>query len=84
MSLLSPVPPSATVLDAFITRHEYLLQLERDAEEEQTRLLNSNCSPKLLEQRGLALNGLGVSGISVGLGGKRYVLSVSIVMGLMR
>jgi DNA polymerase alpha-associated DNA helicase A len=49
------------------------LQLEREEEEEQTRLLNSNCSPKLLEQRGLALGGLGVSSISIGLGGKTYV-----------
>jgi DNA polymerase alpha-associated DNA helicase A len=71
MSLLHPIPPTSAVLDAFLSRHGYLLQLERDAEEEQTRLLNSNCSPKLLEQRGLALNGLGVSGISIGLGGKR-------------
>ena len=76
MSILSPIPPSPTALDAFLSRHEYLLKLEREAEEEQTRLLNSNCSPKLLEQRGLASNGLGVSGISVGLGGKRYVLLV--------
>ena len=73
MSLLHPVRPSGDVLNAFIDRHEYLLQLERNAEEEQTRLLNSNCSPKLLEQRGLALNGLGVSAITVGLGGKKSV-----------
>ena len=64
-------PPSRSVLEAFIGRHEHLLQLERVAEEEQTRLLNSKCSPKLLEQRGLALLGLGVGGISVGLGGKK-------------
>lgn len=71
MSLLKPVPPNEAVLKAFLDRHEYLLTLERGAEEEQTRLLNSNCSPKLLEQRGLALNGLGVSAINVGLGGKK-------------
>jgi len=70
MSILSPIAPSPTALDAFLNQHEYLLKLEREAEEESTRLLNSNCSPKLLEQRGLALNGLGASGISVGLGGK--------------
>ena len=62
--------PSLGVLDAFIGRHEYLLQLERASEEEQTRLLNSKCSPKLLEQRGLAILGLGVSAVNVGLGGK--------------
>lgn len=62
--------PSEEELKAFIARHQHLLQLEHDEEEEQTRLLHSNCSPKLLEQRGLALGGLGVSSISVGLGGK--------------
>ncbi|WWC94533.1 hypothetical protein V866_001379 [Kwoniella sp. B9012] len=71
--LLQPVPPSRSVLEAFINRHQYLLELERKAEEEQTRLLNSKCSPKLLEQRGLSMGGLGVSNISVGLGGKSLV-----------
>lgn len=71
MSVLQPQRPSETLLGAFLDRHEYLLQLERKAEEDQTRLLNSNCSPKLLQQRGLALNGLGVSAINVGLGGKK-------------
>lgn len=73
-TLLQPIPPTRSVLDAFITRHQHLLELERGAEEQQTRLLNSNCSPKLLEQRGLALGGLGVGAISVGLGGKRWDL----------
>lgn len=54
----------------FITKHKQLLQLEREAEQEQTRLLNSKCSPKLLEKKGLALGGLGVASVSVGLGGK--------------
>ncbi|WWC89021.1 uncharacterized protein L201_003939 [Kwoniella dendrophila CBS 6074] len=71
--LIEPVIPSRAVLEAFINRHQYLLELERKAEEEQTRLLNSKCSPKLLEQRGLALGGLGVSNISVGLGGKSLI-----------
>jgi DNA polymerase alpha-associated DNA helicase A len=75
-SLLRPQPPSRSVLEAFIGRHQHLLQLERDAEEEQTRLLNSRCSPKLLEQRGLALGGLGVAVISVGLGGKRSARTI--------
>lgn len=70
-TLLQPVAPSNDVLEAFLSRHRTLLQAERQAEEEQTRLLNSNCSPKLLEQRGLALGGLGVSSLSVGLGGKK-------------
>ena len=69
--LLDPQPPTRSILEAFVTRHQHLVTLERAAEEEQTRLLNSNCSPRLLEQRGLALGGLGVAGISIGLGGKR-------------
>ena len=68
--LIEVQPPTKEELEAFLERHQSLLQLERDEEEEQTRLLNSNCSPKLLEQRGLALGGLGVSNISIGLGGK--------------
>ncbi|ORX35634.1 putative DNA helicase [Kockovaella imperatae] len=72
-AVLIPSPPSTSLLTAFITRHQHLLALERAAEEEQTRLLNSNCSPKLLEQRGLALGSLGVASISVGLGGKHLV-----------
>ncbi|WWC69923.1 uncharacterized protein I206_103867 [Kwoniella pini CBS 10737] len=71
--ILHPATPSRSVLEAFINRHQYLLELERKAEEEQTRLLNSKCSPKLLEQRGLALGGLGCSNISVGLGGKSLI-----------
>ncbi|OCF60945.1 DNA helicase [Kwoniella mangroviensis CBS 10435] len=71
--LLQPVQPTRSVLEAFINRHQYLLELERKAEEEQTRLLNSKCSPKLLEQRGLSIGGLGVSNISVGLGGKSLI-----------
>lgn len=71
--LLHPAPPSDSDLAAFLDRHEHLLSLERSADEEQTRLLNSNCSPKLLEQRGLALGGLGVGGINIGLGGKKWV-----------
>ncbi|KAK8864662.1 hypothetical protein IAR55_001912 [Kwoniella newhampshirensis] len=73
MAVHTPQPPSHQLLDSFIGRHQYLLELERKAEEEQTRLLNSKCSPRLLEQRGLALGGLGVSSISVGLGGKSLI-----------
>ncbi|KAK4686643.1 hypothetical protein P7C73_g3483, partial [Tremellales sp. Uapishka_1] len=72
-ALLQPDHPSTSTLEAFLTRHRDLLQLERLAEEEQTRLLNSNCSPKLLEKRGLALGGLGVSAINIGLGGKNLI-----------
>lgn len=70
VKLLEPKRPDRGELEAFLDRQEALLQLEREEEEEATRLLNTNCGPKLLEQRGLALNGLGVSSQSVGLGGK--------------
>lgn len=72
--VLIPHPPSREELEAFVHRHEALLQLERGEEEEQTRLLNSNCSPRELERKGLSLGGLGVSAINVGLGGKTYVV----------
>lgn len=59
-------------LKAFIKRQRDLLARERDAEIERTSLLLSNCGPKLLEQKGLALNGVGVASINIGLGGKTY------------
>jgi hypothetical protein len=58
-------------LGAFIARHRLLLAKEREAEVERSSLLLSNCGPKLLEQRGLALGGLGIVRVYVGLGGKR-------------
>ncbi|KAI0807382.1 P-loop containing nucleoside triphosphate hydrolase protein [Fomes fomentarius] len=60
-------------LNAFIARQHALLDKERDAEIERTSLLLSNCPPKLLEQKGLCLAGLGVSSVGVGLGGKTLV-----------
>ena len=60
-------------LKAFISRHRSLLLKERDAEVERSSLLLSNCGPRLLEQKGLALIGLGVSNITIGLGGKTCV-----------
>ncbi|KZV75712.1 P-loop containing nucleoside triphosphate hydrolase protein [Peniophora sp. CONT] len=66
------VSSEADVL-AFIDRHRALLAAERAAEVERSALLLSNCGPKLLEQKGLALLSLGVSSISVGLGGKTLV-----------
>lgn len=61
---------SSQDLEAFIKRHRELLAKEREAEIERSSLLLSNCGPKLLEQKGLALIGLGVVGINIGLGGK--------------
>jgi DNA polymerase alpha-associated DNA helicase A len=85
--LLEPIPPSRRAIHAFLSRHLDLLVAERQAEIDQTSLLASKCSPKLLEKRGLAIRGqycvemvgvmlmafaigLGVSNVSVGLGGK--------------
>ena len=63
------MPTSEKELEAFIARHQQLLSDERDAEVERSSLLLSSCGPKLLEQKGLALNNLGVASISIGLGG---------------
>ncbi|KAI8998635.1 P-loop containing nucleoside triphosphate hydrolase protein [Trametes punicea] len=60
-------------LRAFIERHRELLKKEREAEIERTSLLLSNCPPKLLEQKGLALCGLGIASVGIGLGGKTLV-----------
>ena len=60
-------------LAAFVAKHHILLDRERDAEIERTSLLLSNCPPRLLEQKGLSLAGLGVSSIGIGLGGKTCV-----------
>lgn len=53
--LLEPTPPTRKETHAFLSRHLDLLVAERQAEIEQTSLLASNCSPKLLEKRGLAI-----------------------------
>jgi DNA polymerase alpha-associated DNA helicase A len=64
-------------IQAFIDRQRILLARERDAEIERSSLLLSNCGPKLLEQKGLSLGGLGIVGINIGLGGKTCVSSFS-------
>lgn len=63
-------------LAQFLSRLRALCQSERMAEVEQSSLLLSACSPKLLEQKGLALLGLGVSSVQVGLGGKRWLVNL--------
>ncbi|KAF5352066.1 hypothetical protein D9758_009403 [Tetrapyrgos nigripes] len=62
-----------SLLSAFISRQRALLKRERDADIERSSLLLSNCGPKLLEQKGLALLGLGIVGINIGLGGKTLI-----------
>jgi DNA polymerase alpha-associated DNA helicase A len=61
---------SESQVSAFIARHRLLLAREREAEVERSSLLLSNCGPKLLEQKGLSIGGLGVVGLSIGIGGK--------------
>jgi hypothetical protein len=57
----------------FLERFEELLKDERAAEIERTSLLLSNCSPRLLEKKGLAIGNLSIASVSIGLGGKRFV-----------
>ncbi|KAI6126687.1 P-loop containing nucleoside triphosphate hydrolase protein [Pisolithus sp. B1] len=60
-------------LRAFISRQRALLSLEREAEIERTFLLLTSCTPRILEQKGLALGNLGVVSAGIGLGGKTLV-----------
>ena len=59
-------------VQSFIARQRLLLEREREAEIERSSLLLSNCGPKLLEQKGLSLGGLGIVSVNIGLGGKTY------------
>jgi DNA polymerase alpha-associated DNA helicase A len=58
---------------AFIARQRLLLSREREEEITRSSLLLSNCGTKLLEQKGLALTGLSVVDVKIGLGGKMCV-----------
>jgi DNA polymerase alpha-associated DNA helicase A len=60
-------------LKRFIARQKELLLQERNEEIARTGLLLSKSSQKVLEQRGLALGGLGVASMGIGLGGKTSV-----------
>ena len=60
-------------LAAFIARQRLLLSREREEEITRGSLLLTNCGTKLLEQKGLALTGLSVVDIKIGLGGKMCV-----------
>lgn len=57
-------------LSDFFDLQLYLLKQERDAEIEQNSLLLTNCSRKLLEQRGLAVLSLSVNNTTIGIGGR--------------
>lgn len=67
------VPPTPLAIQRFIQGHLDRLFKERQAELEESRLLLSSVSPKVLEANGLALTRLGVLSTSVGIGGKRLV-----------
>lgn len=64
---------STNGISAFIDKQITLLQQEREIEVEESNLLLSNCAPKLLEKKGLALLNLSVASVQVGLGGRRCV-----------
>lgn len=63
---------SESDIHAFVDKYKTLLLEERNEEIERSSLLLSNCGPKLLELKGLALGGLGVVEMNIGLGGKTY------------
>lgn len=71
--LIHPHPPTTPQLQAWLQRHLTLLQRERAAELEESHLLLSSVSPRVLEANGLALCRLGVLNTSIGMGGKSLV-----------
>lgn len=71
-----PTMVSEADIKTFINRQRDLLARERETEIERSSLLLSNCGPKLLEQKGLSLAGLGIASMNVGLGGKTWVISL--------
>ncbi|KAF9494344.1 P-loop containing nucleoside triphosphate hydrolase protein [Pleurotus eryngii] len=64
---------SESDIHEFIDKYKALLLEERNEEIERSSLLLSNSGPKLLELKGLALGGLGVVEMNIGLGGKTLV-----------
>jgi DNA polymerase alpha-associated DNA helicase A len=61
----------STSVEVFLAGFAQLLTKEREADVQRTALLFTNCSRKLLENKGLALGSLTVASVGVGLGGKR-------------
>jgi len=62
--------PRSTVIDAFVARQLRLLELERDAEVEETARLQATLPAQELEQRGLSLLRLRIADEFSGLGGR--------------
>ena len=71
--LRTPQPPSQKLLQQWFKAQSTLLAEERKEEQAQSKLLLSKTSPKLLEKHGLALLGLGVASIRIGVGAKLLV-----------
>lgn len=71
--LYKTIPPSPSQVQSFLQRHLSLLLQERQAEVEESHLLLSSVSPRVLERNGLALCRLGMLNTSVGMGGKSLV-----------
>lgn len=65
--------PSTELLQRWIQKQADLIIAERKVEQEESRLLLSKCPPRQLERHGLAILGLGVQSISIGLGGKTLI-----------
>lgn len=65
--------PNAADVRAFIERLIALSEAEQATEAAESSLLFSRCGYSLLELKGLALGGLHLAGLSLGLGGKRLL-----------
>ncbi|SPO22566.1 related to HCS1 - DNA helicase A [Ustilago trichophora] len=71
--LREPEPPSQGLLLRWFQAQSRLLAEERKEEQAQSKLLLSKTAPKILEKHGLALLGLGVASIRIGVGAKLLV-----------
>ncbi|EST06277.1 P-loop containing nucleoside triphosphate hydrolase [Kalmanozyma brasiliensis GHG001] len=71
--LRQPEPPSQELLQRWFQTQSRLLADERTEEQSQSKLLLSKTAPKILEKHGLALLGLCVASIRIGVGAKLLV-----------
>lgn len=71
--LRRPEAPSQELLLRWFQAQSRLLAEERKEEQAQSKLLLSKTAPKVLEKHGLALLGLGVASIRIGVGAKLLV-----------
>ncbi|SPO21756.1 related to HCS1 - DNA helicase A [Ustilago trichophora] len=71
--LRKPEVPSQELLLRWFQAQSRLLAEERKEEQAQSKLLLSKTAPKILEKHGLALLGLGVASIRIGVGAKLLV-----------